>query len=240
VRSECAYYGVYDGHNGSNCSEFLLQHFHLEVGKRIVPLLDSAESTETVVDAVRDALGQACSYVDMQICAELRQARANGGACALFALLFRCGQVHVEAGLSNHTADAGVHGRRDAILVVGNVGDSRCVLCRGGKAIALTKEQRVTRPVSVCVFVCLDSTSSVTHHVLRCTQDERERVKLSGGFIVNDRVNGSLVVSRSFGDIEYKGLGSETTIQDMLLQQQQDNPGGAAVEVTKASPRKVI
>jgi serine/threonine protein phosphatase PrpC len=37
-------------------------------------------------------------------------------------------------------------------------------------------------------------------------EEEKTRIEASGGWIANNRVNGVLAVSRSFGDIEYKSL----------------------------------
>lgn len=65
-------------------------------------------------------------------------------------------------------------------LHVANVGDCRAVLCRAGKAIALTH----------------DHTPAVA--------SEATRVEAAGGFVSRGRVNGILGVSRSFGDVHCK------------------------------------
>jgi serine/threonine protein phosphatase PrpC len=41
-------------------------------------------------------------------------------------------------------------------------------------------------------------------------QDEQARVEAAGGRVRNDRINGVLAVSRSFGDVEHKGLATPT------------------------------
>lgn len=61
-----------------------------------------------------------------------------------------------------------------------NLGDSRAVLSRNGKAINLS----------------LDHKASLA--------SEKERVKEMGGHIYADRVAGKLAVSRAFGDFEIK------------------------------------
>lgn len=61
------------------------------------------------------------------------------------------------------------------ILNVANCGDSRAVLCRAGRPVALTCQHK---PVG----------------------EERDRIENSGGFVVHERVNGILNVSRAFGD----------------------------------------
>ncbi|XP_010519628.1 PREDICTED: probable protein phosphatase 2C 69 isoform X2 [Tarenaya hassleriana] len=64
-------------------------------------------------------------------------------------------------------------------LLVANVGDSRAVICRGGNAIAVSRDHKP------------DQT------------DERERIENAGGFVMwagTWRVGGVLAVSRAFGD----------------------------------------
>jgi len=61
-------------------------------------------------------------------------------------------------------------------LHVANVGDARAVLCRGGKAVRLTYEHKGS------------------------DRQEAKRVTDAGGFVVLNRVNGILAVTRSLGD----------------------------------------
>lgn len=69
---------------------------------------------------------------------------------------------------------------REGELVVANAGDSRCVLSRGGHAVALTQDHKPMDP------------------------GEYERIIKAGGFVADGRVNGSLNLSRALGDLEYK------------------------------------
>jgi len=69
------------------------------------------------------------------------------------------------------------------MLYVANIGDTRCVLSKGGTAERL----------------------SVDH---RCDNaDEIVRIKSQGGFVSGDRVGGVLAVTRSFGDHSLKKAG---------------------------------
>eukprot|EP00796_Vickermania_ingenoplastis_P003844 gene3844-2724_t len=65
-------------------------------------------------------------------------------------------------------------------LQVGNVGDSRVVACINGKCQPLTEDHKPNNT------------------------EERYRIEACGGRVENNRVDGSLAVSRAFGDKEYK------------------------------------
>lgn len=65
-------------------------------------------------------------------------------------------------------------------LYVGNVGDSRAVLCRAGQALEMSRDHNPDEA------------------------QEFRRVSAKGGKVVNGRVNGLLAVSRSLGDKELK------------------------------------
>lgn len=65
-------------------------------------------------------------------------------------------------------------------FIIANLGDSRCVLSRDGHA----------NPLSVDHKPALET--------------EKKRIYDAGGYVLNNRVNGDLAVSRSFGDFIYK------------------------------------
>jgi len=65
-------------------------------------------------------------------------------------------------------------------IIIGNTGDSRAVLCRGGKVHFGTTDHKPTDDI------------------------ETKRVQRAGGFIENQRVCGNLAVSRALGDYQYK------------------------------------
>ena len=61
-----------------------------------------------------------------------------------------------------------------------SVGDSRAVLCRGGRAIALSEDHKPEN------------------------EAEKARIVAAGGHVENNRVNGQLAMSRAIGDFSYK------------------------------------
>ncbi|WOO82399.1 Protein phosphatase 2C 1 [Vanrija pseudolonga] len=85
------------------------------------------------------------------------------------------------------------HGIRK-VLYTANVGDARAVLCRGGKAVRLTYDHKGS-----------DS-------------QEAKRITDAGGFVMNNRVNGVLAVTRSLGDASMKEfvVGSPYTTETVL------------------------
>lgn len=89
-------------------------------------------------------------------------------------------------------------GRR---LFSANVGDARAVLCRRGKAIRLSFDHQAR------------------------IQEEKQRIKECGGIVINDRVNGTLAVTRALGDASMKEFitGHPFTTETRLLAPEEDS-----------------
>lgn len=68
----------------------------------------------------------------------------------------------------------------DKVVACASVGDSRALLCRGGKCVALTEDHKPDTP------------------------HEKARIIAAGGHVENNRVNGQLAMSRAIGDFQYK------------------------------------
>lgn len=88
---------------------------------------------------------------------------------------------------------------RDGKLLVANVGDCRCVVLSGGKAIQMSVDQKPTSP------------------------DEQRRISALGGTVVycmgTARVNGVLAVSRAFGNRTLKSVirpDAELTMRELV------------------------
>ncbi|KAK9243732.1 phosphatase 2C-like domain-containing protein [Lipomyces tetrasporus] len=74
------------------------------------------------------------------------------------------------------------HTIKERMLYTANAGDARIVLCRKGKALRLSYDHKGTDPM------------------------EAQRIKNSGGVVLNGRVNGILAVTRALGDSYIKKL----------------------------------
>ena len=68
----------------------------------------------------------------------------------------------------------------DEYIYSGNVGDSRFIISYNGKAYNVSEDHKPS------------------------SSEEKNRIESFGGFVKNNRVNGGLAVSRSFGDYQYK------------------------------------
>lgn len=69
------------------------------------------------------------------------------------------------------------------VLYVANVGDTRALLSRNGVEERLSVDHRLSE------------------------KSEKERVINSGGLVLNDRVGGTLILTRAFGDYALKDSG---------------------------------
>ncbi|KZS98133.1 protein phosphatase 2C [Sistotremastrum niveocremeum HHB9708] len=80
------------------------------------------------------------------------------------------------------------------VLYTANAGDARAVLCRAGKAVRLTYDHK------------------------GADRQEAKRIQDAGGFVLNNRVNGVLAVTRSLGDSSMKEfvVGSPYTTETVL------------------------
>jgi len=84
----------------------------------------------------------------------------------------------------------------DRILYVANAGDARAVVCEEGKALRLTKDHKGS------------------------DEAEQKRIVEAGGFVVMNRVNGILAVTRSLGDRTMKDyvIGEPFTTETILTE----------------------
>jgi serine/threonine protein phosphatase PrpC len=139
---------------------------------------DEFHLDDAPTDPISIALQEAYMQTDQRIIA----GKYTGGTTCTTALI----QSH-----DPHTVSPGVDGgvstaaaaSSSATLWVANVGDSRCVLSRSGRAIALTSDHKPDRA------------------------DERARVEKAGGQVVyvsGWRVDGILNISRAIGDAHLK------------------------------------
>ena len=78
-------------------------------------------------------------------------------------------------------------------LQVGNVGDSRVIVGKGGTAYPMTTDHKPS------------------------VDGERVRIEAAGGHVANERVDGRLAVSRAYGDSEYKKTATTTELTHKVI-----------------------
>lgn len=156
----CSFFGVYDGHGGRECVTFVRQRLHLN----FVAALHSRgglDRSSQVHHDVCDSLAQCFRETDRQFLSWAQSTPSvNGGSgCAAVVACIVGGWIWCA-----------------------NLGDSRAILCRDGRAVELSLDHKPDR------------------------EDEAQRIESAGGFVSFRRVLGRLAVSRAFGDEEYKAL----------------------------------
>ena len=82
-------------------------------------------------------------------------------------------------------------------IVCANVGDSRCVLG--------------LQPTEVRSTIALSDDHKPSN------EEEKLRIEKAGGFVLFDRVNGELAMSRAFGDFQYKSDTNLTLAEQLVL-----------------------
>lgn len=172
-----AYVGVYDGHGGSFCSEYLRMNLHVALANTLAPqvkLLDSGKQTPTKdqlkaqQQIIQTAFIESFKQLDKTLCGECVSRKSEDGSCCIAAMI------------------------RGDVVWVANVGDSKAVLGRrktdkeGKETVKATALSKDHSPLLV---------------------KERERIQKAGGKVEDGRVDGRLGVSRSFGDTVVKRKG---------------------------------
>lgn len=149
---ESSFFGVYDGHSGSEAAKYLSQH-----------LLENILQQDGGQDVFSEgSLTKSFLKTDellTEVC--IKEGFFPGSTCCTIFL----NKVNQGAQLE---------------VVCANVGDSRCVLCNQGQTEPMSYDHKPTN------------------------EGEKRRIFAAGGFVEFGRVNGTLAVSRAFGDITYK------------------------------------
>ncbi|PWZ43781.1 putative protein phosphatase 2C 42 [Zea mays] len=180
-----SFFGVYDGHGGPAVSKYCARHLHAELRRH---------------ESFRDNLQTAIERTFLRMDEMMRDRRAGrelsgyGGndnwkayrkAINMSLFLPFC-QKPAYQGPVMDGCTACVVLIRDNRIIVGNAGDSRCVLSRNNQAIDLSTDFKPNLP------------------------DERQRIEAAGHVVTFSergnvhRIDDGIAVSRSLGDLMYK------------------------------------
>lgn len=209
LEQPCAFFAVYDGHQGHLCAEFAAKGFHLKLLKR----LSAERSSSTWTDEhLRDALREVCLELDAEFLAKFRTAPDG---CTVVASLVTGSRLHVAW-----------------------VGDSRCLLCRHSSqgdvaTVALTEDHRPSLKAEAervrsagGSVVNFDGALRVAHRGYEERVREIRRAQAQGlGTIGKEPV--ALAVSRSLGDRHFKAV----TGKELLVA----TPGVRTVQLNKST-----
>ncbi|KAL0312356.1 UNVERIFIED_CONTAM: putative protein phosphatase 2C 75 [Sesamum radiatum] len=185
------YFGVYDGHGGDHfaltCKEKMheiLKEELMRVAMQPNPM--RRDGSNSMAPPLRlppapglpadESLLQEAWRVVMTRCFSKTE-MVGLHTCGCGSVGFRCGCNRSLVAYSGTTAVAVV--LTDTHIVVGNCGDSRAILCRGGRVVPLTFDHKPDRA------------------------DEKARILATGGRVLNmdcARVEGILAMSRAIGD----------------------------------------
>jgi protein phosphatase 2C family protein 2/3 len=153
-------YAVLDGHGGEWCAIFIKQRFEAEIKRN---LLDPENglygiNRKGMNECFGLAIRKTFAKIDEEYYVE-REGRSN-----------KCGST------GSVVCIVGIH------IFCANVGDSRSILSRKGKAVNLSLDHKASRP------------------------DEVARIKHNDGKIEFGRVGAKLAITRAFGDFEFKAF----------------------------------
>ncbi|WOK94380.1 putative protein phosphatase 2C 59 [Canna indica] len=166
-------FGVFDGHGGARAAEYVKENLFSNLIRHPKFISD----TKSAIGAFYLRFHRVSDFLSTYICNHLY----------LFYDLAADAYSHTDSEFLkseiSQNRDAGSTASTAILvgdrLLVANVGDSRAVICRGGKAMAVSRDHKP------------DQT------------DERQRIEDAGGFVMwagTWRVGGVLAVSRAFGD----------------------------------------
>eukprot|EP00917_Polyrhabdina_sp_WS-2016_P006189 GHVP01013710.1.p1 GENE.GHVP01013710.1~~GHVP01013710.1.p1 ORF type:complete len:850 (+),score=136.78 GHVP01013710.1:2029-4578(+) len=174
------YFGLFDGHGGVNCSLFCQEELHRAFQQSIFCRTNGGLDVAIAENSSSENLGSQKRHFDFSALISdcMKQ------AFVLTDLAFLRNRINANEAISPGAAAV-------CLVMIGGYlwcaacGDSRAVLCRDKKALALTDDHRPDR------------------------DDENKRILGAGGYVKGRRVLGRLAVSRSFGDMEYKNIGTK-------------------------------
>ncbi|KAK3252677.1 hypothetical protein CYMTET_38040 [Cymbomonas tetramitiformis] len=161
------YGAVFDGHMGKKAADYLTKNLYKAIERAVKKdpaFCELRKSKKYDASTFKEALTRTFQETDEKLLDYLTK---DGGT------EWNCGST------------ATVVMVREDQIVVANVGDSRAVLGRNGKAVDLSSEHR---PYG------RDKTA----------KEEAARIQKTGAWLRDGRVMGILAVTRAFGDIEFK------------------------------------
>ena len=149
-----AYYAVFDGHGGNQCSDFLKKNLQYNLQANLLHKHHTRYAD--VINVLKSSIISTFAEVDQKFLMEFSESCYNVGSAAIICMIL---------------------GDR---IITANLGDSRAVLSRRGRAIELSSDHKPDK------------------------ENELKRILANGGSVMLGRIHSKLAVSRAFGDSEFK------------------------------------
>ncbi|KAG7883400.1 hypothetical protein KL938_002637 [Ogataea parapolymorpha] len=174
-RLDWGYFAVFDGHAGKNAARWCGSNLHNILVEKIMD--------DDNVD-LRENLNNSFLEADVQMEREIQGSSGCTAAVAVLRWEEEIDDSESEDEIDPKTTpfDFVPTKKHKRMLYTANVGDSRIVLCRGGRAVRLSYDHKSSDKL------------------------EQQRIVNSGGIMLKNRVNGVLAVTRSLGDVYMKSL----------------------------------
>lgn len=172
-------WGVFDGHNGADVAQFaakrlpkiILKNCSYKKGKIESALRESFMALDQLL-LTREGIKELMSLRQSYSRAPITRFNAPGFASGCTAIVTLI---------------------KGNIIYVANLGDSRCILSRNGKAFPLSEDHKPDN------------------------KPERQRIENAGGEVVFGRINYGVNVSRAFGDHSYKRKKNLSANKQMII-----------------------
>ena len=170
-----SFFGIFDGHGGETCSEFLRDNLHNFI------VHNNEFFPENIPEAIKLAFNKAeKNFIENYALDKKKELKDKSGSCAVILLLV------------------------DNKIYIANVGDSRCLLSmeNGKKYIEVTKDHKPNSPEEMKRIKEHGGKVYQTQTIIRKARNEKLIGKrIIGPFRVSP---GGLSVSRTIGDVEAK------------------------------------
>ena len=170
-----SFFGIYDGHGGEACSEFLRDNLHDFI------VHNNEFFPENIPEAIKLAFNKAeKNFIDNYALDKKKELKDKSGSCAVILLIV------------------------DNKIYVANVGDSRCLLSmgNGNKYIEVTKDHKPNSPEELERIKKYGGKIYQTQNYIKKAKNVKLiGKKILGPYRVSP---GNLSVSRTIGDIEAK------------------------------------
>lgn len=171
VDSDNGYFAIFDGHAGTYAADWCGRKLHLVLEEVIRKHSDRQ---------IPELLDMTFTQCDAQL--EKLPVKNSGCTAVCAVLRWEDRDIPIDSSSNRNSvvsasgapSEVGKHGmrkERQRILYTANVGDARIVLCRGGRGLRLSYDHKGS------------------------DENEGKRVANAGGLILNNRVNGTLLIS---------------------------------------------